>query len=215
MFDATVILGGGLLDSRQLSASTKSRLDAALDVYQGETLIVVGAGPTKSPPPLDSRGFPVFESVGAVRYLLHQGVPSSRVLYETSSYDTIGNAYFCRVIHTDPSGMLRLRIITSAFHLPRTEIIFQWVYGLDAIRPYELDFLAAPDNHFAAERLARHIEKEQSRITDIRVLQQSIHSLAALHRWMFANHAAYCAHLQPIGMTGSAEEGSELLLHNE
>jgi uncharacterized SAM-binding protein YcdF (DUF218 family) len=214
VFDATVVLGGGLLDASHLSDSTKSRLDTALAIYGGEKIIVVGAGPAESPLVVDGRGWPVFESVGAVRYLLQQGISAEQVMYETASYDTIGNAYFCRTIHTDPAGLARLRIITSAFHLPRTELAFDWVYGLDSSLSYQLSFVPAPYDHFIAERLALHGQKEKERMNSLRSLQSAITSLADLHQWLFTHHAAYSAHLQPVELT-SSQEGRELLLKDD
>ena len=33
-----------------------------------------------------------------------QGIPAKNLLKEVSSYDTVGNAYFCLVIHALPAG---------------------------------------------------------------------------------------------------------------
>ncbi len=51
-------------------------------------------------------------------------MPAERIWAETASLDTIGNAYFARVIHTDPAGLRRLLVVNSAFHMPRTRMIF-------------------------------------------------------------------------------------------
>ena len=63
---------------------------------------------------------------------------SSRILAETCSYDTIGNAFFARTVHTDPRGLRRLLIVNSKFHMPRTEAIFRWVFGAAPDCGYDL-----------------------------------------------------------------------------
>jgi hypothetical protein len=57
-------------------------------------------------PPLDASGYTVLESIVAAKVLLARGVPAARIWAETASLDTSGNAYFARVIHTDPAGLL-------------------------------------------------------------------------------------------------------------
>jgi len=131
-YDAILILGGGVHECGKLPLWVEARLQRALDLEQGEPIITLSVGTTHKPPPLDEHGFPIFESVAAASYLADHGIAPERILVEATSYDTIGNAYFSRVIHVDPAGFRRLLIITSAFHMPRTEAVFRWVYGLDA-----------------------------------------------------------------------------------
>ena len=76
-------------------------------------------------------------------YLLHRGVPRHRILMERASYDTIGNAYFSLAIHVLPRNFRELLVITSAFHMPRTRAIFEWIYGLAGIAA--LSFETVPD----------------------------------------------------------------------
>lgn len=211
MSELIIVLGGGLKDAVELSNSTKSRLETALELYTGQSILVVGAGPTKSPPPLNSHGFPVFESVAAVRYLLKRGVLPEHVLYESSSYDTIGNAYFARVIHFDPAGYTKAVIITSAFHLPRTKVIFDWIFGLDITRCPELSYVPAYDGHFSPKALATHQHKENDRMTDLELLMPQMTTLAELHRWLFNEHEAYSVHLQPLPMSETTLEANLLL----
>ncbi|MEM9121473.1 MAG: YdcF family protein [Cyanobacteria bacterium P01_F01_bin.56] len=105
-------------------------------------LIPLSAGTTHKPPPLDVNGFPILEFVAAARYLQHRGIEGSRILPETVSLDTIGNAYFVRLQHIEPLQLQRLHVITSAFHLPRTQAIFDWIFALTPFRkPWQLTTL--------------------------------------------------------------------------
>src|SRR5918993_1906460 len=146
------------------------------------------------PPPLDAAGFPVRESVAAARALLARGVPPARIWAETASLDTIGDAYFDRVIHADPAGLRRLLVVNSAFHMPRTRLVFDWVFGLPpADPPYALDYHAVPDRGLTAAGLAARRAKEAARVAELRRTIPRIASLAALHRWLFTEHRAYAA----------------------
>jgi hypothetical protein len=49
---------------------------------------------------------------------------------KTASYDPIGNAYFSLVIHVPPRRFERLLVVTSEFHIRRTDTLFRWIYGL-------------------------------------------------------------------------------------
>ena len=51
---------------------------------------------------------------------------------ETTSYDTISNAYFARSSHTDVIGWKRLLVVTNAFYMPRIKVIFYCVFGLSS-----------------------------------------------------------------------------------
>lgn len=176
------------------------RLRRALEIATDEYLITLSRGTVHKPPPLDERGFPITEADAGARYLLDQGVPLERVLTEAGSLDTIGNAYFSRVLHIDPMGLRRLLVITSEFHLERAEAIFKWVYGL-VPNGYHLDFEAVPDVGISVEALhARQLKEHQS----LRHLQETIEritTLRQLHDWLFFTHGAYRqgARIAPIG----------------
>ncbi len=190
-YDGILIPGGGLIDADTLPLWVQRRLDRALEIEAGETIITLSAGTTYKPPPLDARGFPISEALASARYLIAHGIDPDRVLIEAVSYDTIGNAYFARVIHTDPAKLCRLHLITSAFHLPRTEAIFRWVFGLTPNEPYALSFEAVPDDGIEPAALQSRIDKERASLERLQALMPTIRSLGALHRWLYSEHAAY------------------------
>lgn len=205
--DCLIVLGGGIKDVHQLSQSTVNRLDAALQLHTGtETILVAGAGPVHSPPPVDERGFPVFESVGAIRYLIDQGVETDQLLYETSSYDTIGNAYFSRFIHIQHLPVQHLTIITSNFHLPRTKLIFDWIYGLSTDQPYVLEYVGVDDSHLDPQLLESHRQKELDRMNQLQALLPGLQTVTDLHDWIFHHHQAYIAHQQPVKIVTDVEQ---------
>jgi uncharacterized SAM-binding protein YcdF (DUF218 family) len=206
-FDATLIPGGGLTAAGQVTPWVAARLDQAIVTYQGEYLIPLSAGTPHKPPPLDARGFPILEAIAAAHYLVQRDIPADRIWPETCSLDTIGNAYFARAIHTDPSGLRRLRIITSAFHLPRTEAIFEWIFGLNpGPNPYQLHCIAVPDVGLSPDGLQARHQREQAGLARIHTLAETLPTLSDLHRWLYRDHQAYAVAHRPQPLTGSALE---------
>lgn len=190
-FDAILVLGGGVREGGELPPWVRSRLDHALNIWQGEYVVALSAGTPHRPPPLDERGFPIFESEAAARYLLERGLPAARVLLEKSSYDTIGNAYFARVIHAGPRGWRHLAVVTSEFHMERAKAAFEWVFSLEA--DFELAFFATANDGLAGDALAARQEKERQALEALRARAAAIRTLDALHRWLFSEHEAYAA----------------------
>ncbi len=192
MYDAIAIPGGGVCAGGKLPPWVTPRLDRALAVAGGAYLMPLSAGTPHRAPPLDEHGFPWTEARAGARYLAAHGVDRERILMEESSYDTIGNAYFSRMIHAAPRGFARMLVITSAFHMPRTEAIFRWVYGLEGPgAPCAVDFEEVPDCGIDPQALAARGEKERMALDALAALRAEIRTLAQLHAWLFAVHGAY------------------------
>lgn len=204
-YDAILIPGGGVRDKGELPPWVKSRLDHALKIHSTEYIIVLSAGTVYKAPPLDEDGFPIFESIAAANYLVEQGINPDMILCETSSYDTVGNAYFSRVTHVDPQGCRRLHIITSAFHMPRTKAIFEWLYSLDCQGSnYQLTFDPTPDIGIADADLQARVNKEAESLSQFQKNTATIHTLQACHRWLFTEHAAYATSATKKQVIGNA-----------
>ena len=130
-FDSILIPGGGLLNDGSLPPWTVARLEHALSLKDVcRWFILLSGGTVHKPPPLDEGDFPYFESHEMAKFLVKSGLESARVLTEISSYDTIGNAYFSRLLFTEPLALKKLLIVTSEFHMPRTQAIFEWIFKL-------------------------------------------------------------------------------------
>jgi hypothetical protein len=194
-FDAILVPGGGVRQGGEIPAWVERRLERAAARQQGEPIILLSAGTPHRPPPLDGNGFPIFESRAAASYLLAHGIPASQLLTETSSYDTIGNAYFSKVIHVDPRAFRKLLVITSNFHMPRTEAAFRWVYEMGDVS-YDLNFESAPDDGLDAGALAMRTEKERCGLASLTALRARIRTPLEFHRWLFTEHDAYASGLK-------------------
>ena len=156
----------------------------------------LSAGTTHRPPPLDERGFPISEAYAGACYLMNRGVEAKRILVESCSYDTIGNAYFARVVHVIPRAFERVLVVNSEFHMPRTEKIFRWVFGLAGPgTPCAVEFESSPDVGVEAEALEARRVKEAAGLAALEPLVRGITSLAQLHEWLFTAHEAYASAL--------------------
>ncbi len=208
-YDAILVPGGGLRNRTQLPLWSQRRFDRLIELHRGgveyRRIITLSAGTTHKPPPVDDSGFPIFESLAGAAYLVRMGISPGKILTETSSYDTIGNAYFSRFIHVEPGQFKKLLVITSAFHMPRTRAIFEWVYRLSSEgtqHDYVLHFDEAPDKGVDKEILEIRKEKEQASLQKVLRLSERLTTLPQFHRWLFSEHEAYAVGLNPGKIDG-------------
>ncbi len=191
-YDAVLVLGGGLREDGAVPPWVENRLKRALELAGCATpILTLSAGTTHKPGPRDGEGRTIFESVAGARWLLKRSYRQELLFTEAASYDTIGNAYFARVIHTDPAGWRRLAVITSEFHMARTEAIFRWIFAVEPSASYELAFFATADAGMSEEVLQARRRKEAAGLSAVRALAGRYTTLASVHRWLFAEHQAY------------------------
>jgi uncharacterized SAM-binding protein YcdF (DUF218 family) len=201
--DATIIPGASVRADGELPPWTLDRLERVVKHYQGEYVLLLSAGTVHRPPPLDKAGFPIFESVAAGHYLLGRGIPPARIRCETCSYDTIGNAYFVRLLYVDPLGLRRLHVLVPEYHLSRIESIFTWVFGLDVpIPPYDLTFEGTPNLGFSAANLQARRERERASLAALDGIRSRITNLRQFHEWLYTEHEVYAVNLSPRRAAG-------------
>ncbi|MCD4779939.1 MAG: YdcF family protein [Candidatus Omnitrophica bacterium] len=193
-YDAILIPGGGLLSADELQPWVVNRMDTAIDIFKGELIIPLSAGTPHKPPPKDQWGYPVLESVAAARYLIKKNIDPNNILVETSSFDTVGNAFFSRIIHCGPRRLRKLLIITSQFHLPRTQKIFNWIYQMDnPADAYHLEFRSVPNVGMTPEALTARLQKENESMNHLDKIIPDLSSISQFHEWLFHHHTAYTA----------------------
>lgn len=196
-YDAVLVPGGGVREGGELPLWVCRRLEEAVKWADSvDYIVALSAGTTHKPPLMDGEGFPVYESITGAQYLMKMGVPPGKILTEICSYDTIGNAYFSRVMHVDPLRLRRLLVITSNFHLERTRAIFEWVYGLDNLN-FELDFEGTADDGMDEWLLNARREKEKRGLESVMGLRERIVTMGEFHRWLYTEHEAYAVALTP------------------
>jgi hypothetical protein len=190
-YDLIVVPGGGVREGGQLPPWVTTRFDAALQAVGDAHILALSAG---TPHRKDTQ---LLESVAGARYLINQGFDPARILVETNSYDTIGNAYFARVIHIVPGDFRRLLVITSLFHAARTETAFRWIMALEPAWKCRLDFLAVPDAGMSSDAQEARRMKEGKGLENLAGLTASIQTLRSFHRWLFTEHQAYALGAKP------------------
>ncbi len=190
-YDAILVPGGGILDINTPQPWVQKRLDRALEISQGATIITLSAGTTHKAPLLDEKGFPQYESRVSADYLIKKGYDPKKLLVEHHSYDTIGNAFFARMIHTEPLQLQNLAVVTSLFHMDRVKQIFDWIFALTpCCATYSLDYFSTENSGIPEENLASRVEGEQRRIRSLEMVQNDIITLQDFHRWFFQEHEA-------------------------
>lgn len=204
--DAILVLGGGVREGGELPPWVARRFDRALELSGSAPIVCLSAATVHRPSPLNAEGYPILESVAGAAHLLQRGVPPERIQVEATSYDTIGNAYFSKLLHVDPAYWTNLVIITSEFHMARSRAIFEWVYGMEPGK-YALQFEATPNDGLSGPLLQRRRDKESSAIVSLHTVLQRIRDLRALHRWMYTEHNAYTAE----GWTSRRSSAPELV----
>jgi DUF218 domain len=191
-YDGILVPGGGVREDGTLPLWVQLRLDRAIHLADGKPILPLSAGTTHKMPPREPNGWPVLEAIAMGRYLVARGYPAEQIWPEAASFDTIGNAFFSRMIHAEPAQLRELGVVTSEFHLARTELTFRWVFSLDPpARPYRLHFECTPDTGMKPDVLEARRAKERDRIEALQTVMESCRSLAGLHRWLYTSHSAY------------------------
>jgi uncharacterized SAM-binding protein YcdF (DUF218 family) len=192
-FDAILIPGGGLTNDGSLPPWTIARLEHAISLKdQCRWFILLSGGTVHKPPPLNVEGFPILESRKGAEYLVNIGLDPVKILTEICSYDTIGNAYFSRLLFSEPLKLNKILIVTSEFHMPRTRAIFEWVYHLPPSRvKYQLTFNSTPNVGISSQILEARVKREMVSLTNLESTQKAITKLNEFQAWLYTEHAAY------------------------
>ncbi|KAK4525575.1 hypothetical protein GAYE_SCF13G3483 [Galdieria yellowstonensis] len=199
VWDAVVVLGGGLDTFAQPQPWVKARLERAIQVAdKTKYFIVTSRGTPHKPPPLDEHGFPVDESTASARFLIQVGgLHPQRILKDMWSLDTLGNAYFTRFMLCEPLHLSKLLIITNLFHLERTKLVFEKVFTVPSNRSdpieYCLEFEGVEDRNLNEQQLQARKEKEQEALNKLKLLFLEVDCVEKLSEYMFSSHGAYCA----------------------
>ncbi len=129
--DVIVVLCGGFKGggrpfsaSERLASGTLERADAAFKLHKetGLPLLISGGAPFSESP----------EAEAAAAYLKELGVPENRITREERSRDTQENARFSLKICGE-KGYKRIILLTSAYHMPRSVLLFREAGSLEIV----------------------------------------------------------------------------------
>ncbi len=127
--DAIVVLGGGVYGSGTLTGASVKRLMGGYILHRrtGLPLILSGGAPTGGKR----------EAYYMKKLLVNIGADPEKIYTDQESRDTYENALYVRKICKD-LGCRRVLLVTSAFHMGRSVMVFRKV-GLEVI-PYPVDY---------------------------------------------------------------------------
>lgn len=158
---AAIVLGGGLREKNEFSKrfyvpepQVIERLNKAHELLiTGVVDCIIATGKYSKRVGIDPKiNGPQTEAEVGRQYLINRfEVPEGLILMETDSFDTIGNAWFAKVRCLIPHGIHDVKVITSEYHMSRSQLIFEWVLGPD----YDIDYFDTPSGMSSPELVER------------------------------------------------------------
>lgn len=159
MYNAIIILGNGCNPDGSLRPPAQARVKVGYDLLvnqQAPRIIMSGKQSI-----FLEEDQPVSEAAAMKDYALSLGAPPESLLVEKESLDTIGNAYFTKTKFLEPNAWHNVIVVTSHYHLPRSQYIFNKVLGPN----YQVDFQASDSQ---LDEQAKQIKHEhESKKADI------------------------------------------------
>ena len=179
MFDAAIVLGGGVTDK-----DLKARVNKALELFRkGKVAKIIMSGRYD----LFQKGRRT-EAEKMKQYAIIKGLAKGVILKEEESRDTVGNAVFTLKHILKPKKWKKVIVVTSDYHMPRTRFIFKHVLG----GKYAIEFIESKVKLPVKER--REIERrEQKLFTFTRDFARfiPIGNVAVIEKMLFSNHPLY------------------------
>ncbi|OEU09797.1 hypothetical protein FRACYDRAFT_194788 [Fragilariopsis cylindrus CCMP1102] len=207
---------GDISSNRRRNTTTTNNNELAI--------LCLSAGTAHLSQLLSLDGLPIWESTACASYILSKMKESEEIYVETTSYDTIGNAFYARTSHTDiMKNWNTLLIITNEFHMERTQKIFNWIYSLDnnddegsSSTNYELYFLQSPNIGLSSEAITARKQREHQSSIYIDQLVQEKTTLQQVYQFLTKDHSLYTAqYLIDRGSQQEQQQQSENKLDSE
>eukprot|EP01084_Bolivina_argentea_P300110 517389_1 len=212
--DAIIVCGGG----RPSTPSSpplyvQSRCDISVLLYNHSKqhfgkknlpkILCVSAGTAHTPLLLHkSTKLPVWESYSSAKYILNKYasfVERTDVFMETISYDSIGNAYFAKILFADVLQWKNIAVITNDWHFKRTKAIFEWIYSIKHNKYmdniiHNMVYVSVQSNkNKDLSKSARNdrMEREEKSLKNVYKLKEKYNTLNKVHRFLFTEHSMY------------------------
>jgi len=150
-YELIICLGGGISQDGTLPLWVTRRLNKAIELYGGKVckkLLMSGKG---------RNNFEHTEADAMKYYLMRAGVSVDDILKEGTSTDTIQNAFFSKISHVDPLEIKSFIVVTSEFHMERTQGIFRRVFR----EGYKIRYESASDEDLDPKDLQKRAVVEQ------------------------------------------------------
>lgn len=153
--DAIVVLGGGINGDSTLPLFTQQRAETGANLYkQGLASYLVLSG--KHPHGWDDKKPHKTEAQVMQEYIVGLGINVEQIILEADSTSTVGNALHTKLDVLVPRNWNDVIVVTSDFHVARTEYIFRKVLG----QGYIMKFVEAPSG-LTGQDLHARLDSEQ------------------------------------------------------
>jgi uncharacterized SAM-binding protein YcdF (DUF218 family) len=143
--DVIIVLGGGMKDNVPDFSGNSALNSAGL-----ERVFTAARISKKKNIPIITSGGAVFskeaESEVAKRFLMDIGISADKIIVENKSRDTYENAVFSHKICLE-KGYKKVIVVTSAFHMPRTAMVFKKV-GFEDIVYYPTGYKTSKNSEY-------------------------------------------------------------------
>lgn len=205
-YDVILVMGGGRPKDKQTPPLwVRSRLDAAARIYNHQyreadrkpAILAVNGLSSHVVCPLNDRGLPIRHSDAAAQYLVRKrGIEAENIFMETTSYDTIGGAFFSRVQFTEIRGWRRLLVVTCDWHAQRVKSVFDWIFSASyqpSNRPYNITFLGLKETGLSEYILQARKEKEKKSLANVAELREKYSTLIEIQDFLCMEHDMYSA----------------------
>lgn len=120
---------GSKVPGNEIHRELKLRLDTSFELFQNDSVFILSGGYTNSDSERSEASF-------MAEYLMDKGVSRKDIYLEEEALDTIGNGYFVRRVADGIKGLTKLYVVSSCYHMDRSEFIFRSCFG----HRIELDF---------------------------------------------------------------------------
>ncbi len=124
-----IIVLGSRVNGNEIHDELKGRLDVAIKLFNSDTKLLLSGGIT-------NHALNKSEAQVMKEYCLSKGVPETSIILEEKALDTIGNGVFCMMeVHGKFLPKI-IYVVSSCYHMERSEFIFQKCFGPG----YKFDF---------------------------------------------------------------------------
>lgn len=125
MHDAIIVLANLMDPSGNLNGETLARLSTAAGLLEaGEASLIVPCGWAYR----DDSDICIADAMAKHAESVF-GIPKSKIVTQTTSRDTVGDAIFTKRNLSNRRNWQSVIVVTSAYHVARTQEIFSFVYG--------------------------------------------------------------------------------------
>lgn len=162
--DAIVVLGSLVFPDGSLLDMVKYRVEHGVELFEQDiTPYLIFSGHSFFGLPYT----PLKTEAEAMRdYAVSLGVPDEAILLEEKARNTMGNAYFTKKNVLEPRGWKNIAVVTSDFHVPKTQYLFQKILGPE----YTVDVRRVAENGLPESILEKVIHHEEKNFAMMKTL---------------------------------------------